>query len=157
AAPVADNILKGLKVLIATASPVTGPFVTRQIMDAGAEALLVTSGAVARRALAEASASGAPYTSLICDATLPDMSGEALLRDAHNAAGDNCKTTVLLPVGARKDDIKDKGFDAFLIKPVRQGSLTRRLALIHGRISDAPEEERASARRARKHARRLAA
>ena len=147
-------LLEGLKALVVTPSPVTGPFVLRQIEDAGAVAMLATTGAEARQALFQAAGDGMPFTSVISDVMLPDMSGEALLQDVRAQAGESCKVTVLLPVGAKKSDVKDKGFDAYLIKPVRQGSLTQRLALVHGRIADDPEEEAARERRAQKRSRR---
>jgi len=148
-APQSALPLEGLNALVVTASPITGPLVARQIQDAGAHAMLVTSGTDARAALAKGS-----FTSLICDATLPDMSGEALMREASREETVAPKIVVLLPVGARKADIKEKGFDGFLIKPVRQGSLTQRLALLHGRAAAAPDEEASRARPTRKRVRR---
>jgi CheY-like chemotaxis protein len=47
---------------------------------------------------------------------------------------------VLLPIGAKRDDVKDKGFDAYLIKPVRQTSLIQRIATVHGREVAEPAE-----------------
>jgi len=140
-APAGSRALEGLKVLIASGSLVIADTVTRALGAAGADAQAARSGAQALTLLAAASAADRPFTTVVCDETLPDMAGEALLRALSvEGAAPAYRGIVLLPIGAKRDDVKDKGFDAYLIKPVRQTSLIQRIATVHGREVAEPAE-----------------
>lgn len=141
-----DAPLHGLKVIVATASPLTGPLLVRQLEAAGAEARLAQTGAEALTLKAAAGASGRPATTLVTDAALEDMSGEELA----DAFGADTRNIVLLPMGARKDNVRDRGFDGFLVKPVRAGSLLHRIALVHGREGAPGDDEEPRLKRRRK-------
>lgn len=159
-APVEPPALEGLKVLIVSGSFVTADTVMRALLAEGAEARAVSSGAQALTALAAALAADAPFTTLVCDETLPDMAGEGLLRalEMDNKVLSH-RSLVLLPIGAKRDDVKDKGFDAYLIKPVRQASLVHRIAAVHGREDgetiEAPPESSEERRAVKKKKRNL--
>jgi PAS domain S-box-containing protein len=142
-APAGSRALEGLKALIVSGSFATADTVTRVLRAAGAEARSAGSGAEALTALAAAQAAKAPFTTLVCDETLPDMAGASLLQAlAMDGAAKPYKSLVLVPIGAKRDDVKDKGFDAYLIKPVRQSSLVHRIATVHEREADALPEAR---------------
>lgn len=141
-----DAPLRGLKILVATASPLTGPLLVRQLEAAGAEARLAQSGAQALTMKAAAGASGAAVTTLVSDADVGDMTGDALAQ----AMGADVRAIVLLPMGARKDDVQERGFAGFLIKPVRPGSLIHRISLVHGRDGTVPDDDEQRLKRRRK-------
>ena len=143
---VVDAPLHGLKVIVATASPLTGPLLVRQLEAAGAQARLAQNGAQALTLKAAAGVSELPATTLVTDMQLDDMGGADLAREM----GAQVRSIVLLPMGARKDDVREKGFDGFLVKPVRPASLLGRIQLVHGRGGDASDDDEHRLKRRRK-------
>jgi PAS domain S-box-containing protein len=150
-APEADRPLDGLKILIATGAPLIGPLLTRQLDAAGAEARAVETGAEAVTLIAAARSAGAPYTTVVTDEKLPDMTAEALLGQlarVQEGSAEPLRSILLLPVGAKRADVRQRGFDAYLVKPVRPAALIQRAGLAHGR-GQATEDEEAPPRRSR--------
>jgi len=150
-APAAPRMLDGLKILIVTGAPLIGPLLARQLQDAGADTRCVESGAEAVTLSAAAASTGAPFTTVVTDETLADMTAETLvaqLARANTGPSGQLRAILLLPVGAKRNDVRQRGFDAYLVKPVRPASLLGRVALAHGRGEDAAEDE-AQPRRAR--------
>ncbi len=149
----ADNLF-GLKFLIVSPSPIVRRAVNASLAGPGAE---ITCARTYDEALLALEGHGAhPFTTLICDNALP-QDGAARLIDyvGRVDAEVPLKSIVLLPPQERKhlDDLLDKGFDAYLIKPLRQGSLLARVLAAHGlevealpsaQDSEAAERERAA-------------
>jgi CheY-like chemotaxis protein len=141
-APPAPPALERLKVLVVTAVPLIGDLLVRQLEAAGAEARAAETGAEAATAVAAAASVGASFTTIVTDEALPDMSAEALMTQLSRVQGGGpLRTIVLLPVGAKRADIKQRGFDAYLVKPVRPGALLQRVGLVHGRGQDGGPDE----------------
>jgi PAS domain S-box-containing protein len=143
--------LEGLKVLVVTGAPLVGPLLARQLEAAGAEARTCESGAQALTLFSAAASVGQEFTTLIADESLREGAADQLLVPMRRGApvGEGAlRAILLLPVGAKRADIRQRGFDAYLVKPVRPSALIERVALVHGRGEASVEDER-QPRRAR--------
>jgi PAS domain S-box-containing protein len=121
------------KVLLAGRSEITSVLLAAQIEDEGSTVTIVTNGAAAITALTASRFAKAPYTTILVDDNLPDMSGEALsgaIRRLYRAAPDEQPRTIALaPLGSQVSatSAAQSGFHGYLLKPVRQRSLVKRL------------------------------
>ncbi|MCB1736214.1 MAG: response regulator [Gammaproteobacteria bacterium] len=109
----------------------------------------VEDGARAVRVLQDAVQTNRPYDLAIVDLSLPDLDGTELANRIR-AIKDFSTLTLISMVGDRDSGsslgLHDKGFDAFLVKPVRQRSMAHWLseALQRQRIQNAPQVARTS-------------
>ncbi len=136
--PARADGLFGFKFLIISSSPVVCRAVNAQLAGPGAEISCVGSYDEAVQALKDHVSY--PYTTLICDSALPEDGAERLIRYAGQLSAEAPpKSIVLLPPEERKhlDDLLERGFDAYLIKPIRQDSLVARVLAVHGLEVDA--------------------
>ncbi len=124
--------LFGLRVLLITPSAITAEVMSAQLVAPGAEVTNVSSG---RGAIDIMQASRGPYTTLIFDLSIADMTAAEFLSLVSEKFSDyGLKTMLLLAPKdrAQLDRLLKLGFDGYLIKPVRQDSLFARLQTIHG-------------------------
>ena len=148
-APPPSRSLSGLKILLATSAPLIGNLITRQLGSAGAEARACESVAEGLTHLAAASSAGNAFTTIITDETLSDGPADGLLSQIRRSGAESAlRAILLLPVGAKRSDLREHGFDAYLVKPVRANALVQRVALLHGR-GDAPAEDERQQKRTR--------
>ena len=124
--------LLGLKVLVATAEDMTRRAIERQLDGPGIEVVGVDGGKAALKAVDEAP--GRLFTTLICDARLPDMTASDLLGQVTRRYDAPPRALVMLTPRERGklDELLSRGFDAYLIKPLRQDSFLHRIERVHG-------------------------
>lgn len=124
--------LFGLKVLIVCASPTTSRAVQAQLDAPGVTIRCAASGSEALRCLKQDG--GSFFTTLICDFALPDMSPIEFLNRVGQHYPSFPKSLILLSPRNRPqlDELLEAGYDAYLIKPVRQESLIHRIQRVHG-------------------------
>jgi CheY-like chemotaxis protein/anti-sigma regulatory factor (Ser/Thr protein kinase) len=125
----ADESLKGLKVAVASPSPIVAEAAARQIEACGGEALLYATAAEAAAAPA-----GVP--------TLIDLSG-GNRRAPKALAGRPCIVLLTPEERGRIPALRRAGYAGYLIKPLRRKSLATRVLAVAGRI-EANEADDAS-------------
>jgi CheY-like chemotaxis protein/anti-sigma regulatory factor (Ser/Thr protein kinase) len=116
ALPAAAPPLAGLGVVVAARSPFAAPWLVERLVAEGAAATLAGDAATARARLAETA--GAV---LVADRAL----GPDIVRLAAQARAQGRRTVALTTPAERRDldRLHAEGFDHFLVKPVRAGSL----------------------------------
>ena len=135
--PPAD--LSGLRVLLVESNEVSREVIARHLLAVGAETVIVDNAGAALKALWRAAGTQQPFDIGLIDLTLPDLSGEALAQSIRSDAtiGDTRLVVSLLQDERGKvEQLRQAGFDGYLIKPVRQSSLMRRLAIVAGRMAE---------------------
>lgn len=122
--------LKDVRVLVADGNHIARWVLTDHIVDSGGHADAVESAEDALKKIRDAAASGLPYDAVLFDVGLEDMSADDFA--AHIREDDALKMTrlvVSMPTARRgdTDKLKDAGFDAYLLKPIRRNSLQRQI------------------------------
>lgn len=134
----APSSLAGLSVLVVDGNAVSRGVAARQLTACGAQVVCVDDATGCMAALREAAATD-PFDAALVDISLPDMPGDAvaLTVRADTALADT-RLIVMLPAEsrARVDNLRRAGFDAYMIKPMRQRSLARRVAIVTGRETE---------------------
>ena len=133
AATIVTDSLVGLKVLVASPSPILRQVIARSLAVPGIVIEAAPSVPDALQFLK--AAQDMPFTTLICDYGLPrDGAFELSKVFAAQTAGSAARSLLLLAPEDRAllDQLKDTDFDGYLIKPVRQNSLVQRIACVHG-------------------------
>lgn len=136
--PTAPSSLAGLSVLVVDGNPVSRGVAARQLTACGAQVVCVEDATGCMAALREV-ASTNPFDVALIDISLPDMPGDAVaLTVRADAALADTRLIVMLPAEsrARVDNLRRAGFDAYMIKPMRQRSLARRVAIVTGRETE---------------------
>ncbi|WP_417513998.1 response regulator [Minwuia sp.] len=129
--------LTDARVLIADANHISRWVLSDHIIDSGGIADVAKTGAEALAKLTGAAASGTPYTAVLYDGGLEDIPvHEFVERVRADEKVADTRLVVSVPAARRgeTDDLKDAGYDAYLIKPIRRLSLQRQ-------IVSAPEVE----------------
>lgn len=137
AAPEPQPSLTGIRVLVHTAFHGLSETLVRQLCDAGADAFAAKGLASAETALA----SGA-FNVLIMDMrTTNTPAAELLVRLKARLQG--VKSIVLISPKERGSllSLQSSGFDGYLIKPVRQASLVRRVEAVVNGVGQTEAEE----------------
>jgi signal transduction histidine kinase/DNA-binding response OmpR family regulator len=118
--------LAGRKVLLVAPEGAEPPALARQLADCGAAVRIAASANEAAGLIGAATAAGEPHDALIVDARVPPEAGAALAR-IREAAGRRVPAAVMLEPGRRGDvdALRQAGFDAYLVRPVRRSSLFR--------------------------------
>ena len=120
--PVPQPTLAPRKILIVAASPYQAPFLARRLSRSGAAAVVVDGAEAGLDAL-----SGVAFDALIADRSLGDAAVRRLAAEAARS-GVRCSLILLSPFDRREFGAPSaKGFDSYLIKPVRARSLFDRL------------------------------
>jgi len=129
---VTDSLV-GLKVMVASPSPILREVIAHAL---GVPGIVIEQAANVAGAMQHfTQAQDRPFTTLICDYALPREGAFELSKVfAVQTAGNAARSLLLLAPEDREilDRLKDKNFDGYLIKPVRQNSLVQRVACVHG-------------------------
>jgi CheY-like chemotaxis protein len=123
--------LQGMRFLLVDDNDSSRSAYERQLRSWGVEVDTVSSGPDAVHVLKDAKDSGNPYDLAILDLDMPEMDGVELVDRIRGLK--DFSTMTLVSMVAEQDagkplNLDAKGFDAFLVKPVRQGSLAHWLA-----------------------------
>jgi CheY-like chemotaxis protein len=119
--PVPDH-----KCLILTPDDIGAGVAARYLAELGISARLSAVVHRASAVAAAASAAGQPYDFVLMDARISPAPGEALAA-IREASGTRLPAAVLIEPGNRKSvpALREMGFDAFLVRPLRRASLLR--------------------------------
>lgn len=131
-------ILKGRRVLVVDDLPVICTLLCEQLSMAGMVCETAGSGQEALARLHDAKQRGIIYDMMIIDYLMPGMNGEMLARAIcdEQAFRDIC--LIMLTAAGNPivgDDYAEKGFSAYISKPVKAMALIDTLALVWGRYS----------------------
>jgi len=113
--------IAGLRVLIVDDNPCDAQIMTEQLSQLGVEVTIAATGEEGLRLIIEAAENDGPFDALICDQTLPGMTGEQLGgRLRSRAEFSDLPIAMTTSSGLRGDAarVRDIGFDAYLTKPV---------------------------------------
>ncbi len=155
--PSAEN-LNGLRVLVVERSVLNQRVINEQLASWSCAVACSPTRDEALMLLHDAAVRGLPFDVAIIDATLADGPGLALGQEIRSDATIRRTALILLTsVGKRGDGkrVKDAGFNAYLIKPVRMIDLRDSLATIHHSLKKGIETDlitRHSLAEARGHA-----
>jgi PAS domain S-box-containing protein len=141
--------LAGTRLLLVDHNPVNRLVLRRQLTSAAIEVYEAENVEQATDMLWSAAQLGKPYALAVVEMQMPDAGGLELARVVRgNPAVAETKLLLLTAVGRRKSDheaFREAGFDAFLLKPVRQPVLLKTIAGLTGDGGGAAH--RAAARR----------
>ena len=118
--------LDGRSVVIVAPEGAEPPVVARALADCGAAARVAVTANEAVGLIGAATAAGQPHDAVLIDGRLsPDAA--ATLARIREAAGRRVPAAVLIEPGRRGDveGLREAGFDAYLVRPVRRSSLWR--------------------------------
>ncbi len=118
--------LAGRAVVVVAPSGAEPPVLARHLAESGATARLAASANEAAALIGAATAAGQPHDAVLIDARMAPDAMTALAR-IREAAGRRVAAAVLIEPGHRGDieRLRDAGFDAYLVRPVRRASLAR--------------------------------
>ncbi len=119
-------VLAGRAVLIVAPAGAEPPVLARHLAEGGVEVRLVNTANEAAGVIGAATAAGQPHDAVLVDARVMPAAAAALSR-IREAAGRRVPAVVLIEPGRRGDidSLRQAGFDAYLVRPVRRASLTR--------------------------------
>jgi CheY-like chemotaxis protein len=148
--------LSGRSVMVLAPGTAEPSVVAEDLTAAGASVRLVHDAVDAAALAGAAAAAALPYDAVLIDQRIAPDPVAALSR-LRSAAGSALPAAVLIePAGrGRIDGLREAGFDAYLVRPVRRSSLLRILADIiigKGAFRPDPEDLRSRAARATGHA-----
>jgi len=136
APPPQRDSLAGLRVLVVDDTPLNREIFKKQFEAWGLHVATVADAESAMIALDVAAESGRPFDVAIVDYWMPHQDGEALGRRIRAAPRlSHTKLVLATSSGARDEETRAMaaGFDAYLVKPVRQSALFDCLADVCGR------------------------
>jgi len=141
-----SGLLTGVRALIVDANSVSSGILRTQIGNWEMTARVAETPKQAIDLMAQATARGAPYDVALIDLRLPGMDAEQLARTIRSRA-DIAKVRLIMLTRRHVDakHARDSGFDACLVKPVRQTALYDCLVgVMAGRVTEvaAPAEVR---------------
>jgi CheY-like chemotaxis protein len=121
--------LAGAGVLVVAPPSLEAEAIARELDDAGATTRIAGTLVEAAGLLGAASAARQPYQAVLIDARLP-LDRRAALARLREAAGDAIPVVVLAEPSERAASglFREEGFSAYLIRPIRRGSLLRIVA-----------------------------
>lgn len=138
-APAHPPILKGLKVLVVDDLAVIRTMVSEQLMSAGMVCETAESGREALSKLATAREASWMYDIIIIDYLMPGMNGEMLARAINDESDFRDICLIMLTAAGNPfvmDEYAEKGFSAYISKPVRVRQLIESLAIVWGKYSN---------------------
>ncbi len=118
--------LRGRRVLVVMPEGEEAPALVRGLRLAGGEAREVATLNAASALVGAAVAADLPYQAILLDRRLAGDARASLAR-FQEAAGERIGAAVLIEPGGRDeiDGLREVGFDAYLVRPVRRSSLVR--------------------------------
>lgn len=126
-------LLNGVKTLVVDDFPIIRKLVTEQLTLTGMKVNTAANGHEALEALQRAQQEGEPYDLALIDYLMPDMNGEMLASAIHDDP--QLRETCLIMLSSAGNPMadhlfRDKGFSAYIAKPVRNLVLIESIALI---------------------------
>lgn len=125
--------LKDIRVLIVDDLPVIRQLVSEQLRLSGMCCDVANSGSAALEKMKSAHKTGAPYQIVIVDYLMPEMNGEMLARaiNDHEDLREACLVMLTAAGNPLADDhFAEKGFSAYIPKPISNQALVKSLAEI---------------------------
>ncbi|HIF25667.1 MAG TPA: response regulator [Micavibrio sp.] len=126
-------VLQNIRVLVVDDLPIVCQLVSEQLRVAGMECSVAESGAEALMKMQRAYKDKKPYDIVILDYLMPVMNGEMLARAINDVPylRDTCLILMTAAGNSFSDDIfAEKGFSAYIAKPVAQQKFVESLAVI---------------------------
>lgn len=126
-------VLKNVRALVVDDLSVIRELVSEQLESAGMKIDTAQSGDQALDMMNAAYEDGAPYEIVIIDYLMPNMNGEMLARaiNDHEHLREACLVMLTAAGNPLADDLfAEKGFSAYIAKPVTSKALTQSLAII---------------------------
>ncbi len=123
--------LRGQRVLVVDDTEINRFILRRQLTANGMAVTEAEDGASALAALAEAEAMGRPFDVVVLDQVMPTLSGELVAETIRERSDWHQPKLVLLSSAGqptRSGNLGERGFDAVLVKPMRQQALVECLA-----------------------------
>ena len=129
--------LTGRSVVVLAPPGAEPPVIARSLTAAGALTRLSTTANEAAALVGAATAAGQPHDAVLIDARL-SVDAAGALRRIREAAGRPLAAAVLIEPGRRGEieALRAAGFNAYLVRPVRPGSLLRIVRDIAGSTGD---------------------
>lgn len=126
-------VLENLRILVADDLPVIRQLVSEQLLMAGMRCDVAASAELALEKMQDAVMENDPYKIVLIDYLMPDMNGEMLacaIRD-YEDFNDTC-LILMTAAGVSMSDARfiEKGFSAYIAKPLRTRALIGTLALV---------------------------
>ena len=140
-APTAEDGLAGLRVLVVDDTELNRQIFRKQFEAWGLNVVTVAGAESAMTALEIAAQGGNPFDIAVVDYWMPEQDGEDLGRRIRGVPALASTKLVLATSSGMQDEAtraKEAGFDAYLIKPVRQSVMFDCLASLSGRVTLAP-------------------
>lgn len=131
--------LQGVKILIVDDLPIVRMLVKEQLDMAGMKCLTAANGPEALTALEQASNEGDPFQIAIVDYLMPAMNGEMLACAIKDDRSLNGTCLIMLTAAGNpvmSDELGEKGFSAYISKPVRSRMLIETMAYVWGKYQE---------------------
>lgn len=125
-APAPPELLQDLRVLVVDDNSTNRRILAEMLASWGMRPVLACSAAEALDELRSQSATGQPFSLVVTDVNMPELSGFDLVSAAQADGSLKCGIIVMLTSGDRSDDVQacnQLGVDNYLIKPVKQSEL----------------------------------
>jgi len=134
----ADGIA-GLRILVIDDNDTSRRIFQHQLAAQGVEVVLAASGDSGIAALKAAKARGQPFDLVLVDMLMPGVMGDETGRRIKSDP-DLAGTKLIMASSAERlgdaRRVKELGFDAYLVKPVRRATLYERIAIVTGKRVD---------------------
>ncbi|MDX1654381.1 MAG: response regulator, partial [Candidatus Competibacteraceae bacterium] len=138
------RLLAGLRVLIVEDNSVSRRSHLRLLRGWGVEASAQPNGLAALEALEDARQAGEAFQTVLIDQWLADMSGEELgrtIQERETLSDTRLIMMAVMGTPSIHSRVRRLGFDAALVKPVRQNSLFRWLGMVNDLLPREPGDE----------------
>lgn len=132
-------ILKNLRVMVVDDLPVIGTMVSEQLSRAGMIVDVASNGHEALIKLEKAREDGRMYDILLIDYLMPGMNGEMFARAINDEEAFRDICLIMLTAAGNPiltDEYAEKGFSAYISKPVRTNQLVKTLAIVWERYQN---------------------
>ncbi|MDX1966842.1 MAG: response regulator [Planctomycetaceae bacterium] len=125
-APAPPELLQGLRVLVVDDNSTNRRILAEMLASWGMSPVLAASAHEALSELRAQASADNPYSLIITDVNMPELSGFDLVRAAHEDGSLCCGIIVMLTSSDRSDDVQaceQLGVETYLIKPIKQSEL----------------------------------
>jgi CheY-like chemotaxis protein len=131
--------IAGLKLLVIDDNETSRRIFQHQLEARGVEIGLATSGEAGIAALEAAAAEGRPFDLALIDMFMPEMMGDEVGRRIKQIPALANVKLIMASSAERLGDarrVRELGFDAYLVKPVRRTTLYERIAIVTGKRAE---------------------
>jgi two-component system, sensor histidine kinase and response regulator len=131
--------ITGLKLLVIDDNETSRRIFQHQLSAQGVDVTLTASGEAGIAALQAAVDADQPFDLALVDMVMPDMMGDEVGRRIKELPALNAVKLIMASSAERLGDarrVRDLGFDAYLVKPVRRTTLYERIAIVTGKSAE---------------------